>query len=277
MATTHERIAGYYHRGDLLPAIEAGLAAMGKGGDGLHYAELAPVDQFHIGGQEATRQLAAALGIAPGLRVLDVGCGLGGPARQLAAEHNCHVTGVDLCAEYVEVARALSRRVALDGRTAFHAVSAEELSFPPGSFDAAIMLHVGMNIPDKAGVFAGVRRLLKDGARFGMYEILRKQGGGDIAYPVPWAGGPDMCFAAGREAYEEALSAAGFYIESVRDSTAEAIAFFERVQARIERRKMPPLSLQLVMGADFGAKVGNMLDNLRGGAVAPSLVVAVAD
>ena len=179
-------IAQHYAHGDLERAILDALIAMGKDPDRLAIEDLAPVDEFHIGGRAATAEFFEKLGLKSGMHVLDIGSGLGGPARFAAQALGCQVTGIDLTPEYVEVANALARRVGLDKRVSYVCGSAVDLPFPDASFDAAYMLHVGMNIEDKAKLMGEVRRVLKPGAAFGIYDVMRT-GDGDLAFPVPWA------------------------------------------------------------------------------------------
>ena len=120
------------------------------------------------------------------MHLLDVGSGIGGPARTFADAFGCRVTGVDLTEEFVEAANALTRRCGLSDRVSFRQASALALPFADASFDAATLIHVGMNIEDKAGLFAEVRRVLKPDARFGVYDIMRVAEG-EIPYPMPWA------------------------------------------------------------------------------------------
>jgi len=158
---------------------------MGLDPDRLNPFDLAPADEFHVGGLDATRELAEQMELAPGLQILDVGSGIGGPARYFAAERQCKVTGVDLTEEFVQVARSLTRRTKLENLVEFVQASALNLTFNPETFDRAYMIHVGMNISDKAGVFREVRRVLKPGGKFAIFDYVRTKDG-PITYPVPW-------------------------------------------------------------------------------------------
>jgi ubiquinone/menaquinone biosynthesis C-methylase UbiE len=179
---------------------------------------LATVDEFHLGELEATQELGAQMELQPGMRVLDVRSGIGGPARYFAAEHQCKVTGIDLTEEYAQVASSLTRRTNLDHLAEFVQASALHLGFQAGTFDRAYMIHVGMNIADKAGVFREVRRVLRDGGMFAIFDILRS-GDGEIAYPVPWALNAETSFVADVKSYRGALESAGFRVERERDRT----------------------------------------------------------
>jgi ubiquinone/menaquinone biosynthesis C-methylase UbiE len=101
-----------------------------------------------------------------------VGCGIGGPSRYIAETYGCRVTGIDLTDEFVRTAQALARRTSLAGRIDYRQASALDLPFAPGTFDGAYMMHLGMNIEDKAALFTEIRRVLKDNATFGIYDVM---------------------------------------------------------------------------------------------------------
>lgn len=132
----------FYGRGGILDAIVRGVRAAGKDPERLEPADLAAVDEFHVRGRDATIELANRAALAPGLRVLDVGSGLGGTARYLASERQCHVIGVDVTQEYVDAANALTARVGLTGKVEFRHASATALPFGAGVFDHVFTEHV---------------------------------------------------------------------------------------------------------------------------------------
>lgn len=177
----------HYARGGILDAIKAGLRESGKELGRLVPEDLAPVDEFHIRGREATLELALRAGITPGLRVLDVGCGLGGSARYLATEHRCSVTGIDLTHDFVEVARALAEMVGLRDAVHFRQGSALALPFDDGAFDIAWTEHAQMNIADKRTFYAEIARVPAPCGRLVFHDIFQG-GGGEPYFPVPWAG-----------------------------------------------------------------------------------------
>ena len=273
--TTEQVVAQHYTHGSLERAILDALAASGKDVQRLEPADLAPVDEFHIGGRQATIEFAGQLGIRRGMRLLDVGSGIGGPARYFAHEHGCHVTGIDLTEEYVRVADALARRVGLAEGVTFRQGSALSLPFDANTFDGAYMLHVGMNISDKPALFVEVRRVLKPGGVFGIYDVMRTKEG-DLTFPVPWAARPDTSFVADVATYRRLLEAAGFAVERERERRAFAIDFFRQMRARFAASGPPALGLHIVMGADFSQKVANMLATIEAGIIAPTEVVARA-
>jgi SAM-dependent methyltransferase len=182
-----QRVAQHYSREGLEQAILAALQASGKDIDKLSASDLSGADEFHLGWLPATIEFGRDLGLSSDMRVLDVGSGIGGPARYFAREHGCHVTGIDLTEELVQVANALTRRCGLSDRAAFVQGSALALPFADKSFDASSLIHVGMNIPDKAKHFSEVRRALRPGGRFGVYDIMRVA---DAELPYPMRGRP---------------------------------------------------------------------------------------
>ena len=264
----------HYTHGRLIRAITDGLAALGKTPETVAVDDLSPADEFHVGGRTATDDLMKQLHLADDLRVLDVGSGLGGAARFVASRYGCRVTGIDLTEEYVETARALSRWTKLDALLSFHHGSALEMPFADGEFDRAYMLHVGMNIPDKAALFSEVARVLRPGATLAVYDVMRV-GDGALAFPVPWAATPDISALATPDAYKAALRASRLEIVSERARRDFAIEFFHTLRARMAGAGgPPPLGLHLVMGADSRLKIGNMMANIELDVIAPVELIA---
>ena len=179
-------ISKHYAHGDLIEAIRSGLTLQGKSMHTVTIDDLAPVDEFHIGGRRASEDFLDQLAFDAQTKVLDVGCGLGGPARFVASRYGGQVTGIDLTREYVETGNTLCKWVGLDKRIFLQEGSALALPFAEASFDGAYMLHVGMNIEDKEKLAEEVARVLRSGAVFGIYDVMRT-GPGDLAFPVPWA------------------------------------------------------------------------------------------
>jgi MPBQ/MSBQ methyltransferase len=257
-------VRGHYGAGDLSDAILTVLAEAGVDTDHLGAADLFPVDQLHVGGAMATKQVLDRLDVGPGVRLLDVGCGIGGVAR-MAAMAGAEVTGIDLTPEFVEAASALTRAVGLSDRVTFLTTPGESLPLDDGSFDAAVMVHVGMNVPDKQAVFEEVRRVLVPGGRFAVFEQMLI-GDDDLTYPMPWAEDERSSFVETVEDYRVALEAAGFGIDAVEDLTVSTAG------------GPPPgaLSPAAVFGPVFITRVGNNVAATRAGQLGSILVVARA-
>jgi ubiquinone/menaquinone biosynthesis C-methylase UbiE len=269
---THSAVADHYARGGLIEAIRAGLVGIGKSERTVTADDLAPVDEFHIGGREATGELAGQLALVAGDRVLDIGCGLGGPARFIAGRYGCHVTGVDLTRDYVEAGNVLCGWLGLSDRVELRQGDALSLPFQDTRFDAAYMIHVGMNIGDKRALFDEAARVLRKGAHFGVFDVMR-MADGELPHPLPWATTAISNAIAQPSQYRAALRSAGFEITSERDRGAFALEYFERqrVQAAVPSA---PLGLQTLMGARRPEQVRNMLTCIRGALVAPVEIVA---
>jgi len=188
----HE-VKRHWERDGLRDAIHVALAASGKDLDALTIEDLAPFDQFHGGGLPFTRRLAELAGLTPGIRILDVGGGLGGPARTLAAEFGCHVTVIDLAESYVEAGRMLTSLMRLDDAVVFQVGDALDLPFDDGAFDAIWTQNSGMNIADKERLYAGFRRVIRPGGLLVTQEPMSGPERPPI-YPLMWAPDPATDF-----------------------------------------------------------------------------------
>jgi ubiquinone/menaquinone biosynthesis C-methylase UbiE len=268
MSELEEEVARHYSHGSLEAAIRAGLKSLGRVDAEVTPEDLAGIDEFHIGGHEATADLGDKLELGSGATLLDIGSGLGGPARFFARRYGCRVTGVDLTPEYVEVASKLTQLLGLSEQVEFHVGNAVDLPFGDGSFDRATLLHVGMNIPDKERLFGEVYRVLNSAGMFAVYDVMRT-GDAEIAYPVPWAATDATSFVETPETYRRSLAAAGFEILSKRDRRDSGIAFFNRMRARIAESGPPPLGLHILMGEDAPTKLSNMLANIEQRLISP--------
>ena len=264
----------YDQAGTLVARIEAALAALGSAPEAVTTEQLAPLDEFHIGGRAASEHFLDRLGLGPDTRALDVGSGLGGAARFAAQRYGAHVTGIDLTPDFVATGQVLTGWTGLGDRVALVTGSALDMPFDDASFDAAWMIHVGMNIADKTGLARSVARVLRPGAVFGIYDVMRLTDD-ELVYPVPWADGPERNAIAPEAAYLSALEAAGFTVEAVDNRVAIALDFFAGMMARAQAQAGPqPLGTHLLMGESARPKFANMVANITAGRVAPVEIVA---
>lgn len=258
-----DSVASHYSgAGDIAAAIADALRKAGKDLGTLTATDLAAVDEFHVRGRPATLELAQSLNLTAASELLDIGSGLGGPARTVAETFGCHVTGIDLTPAFCEAATALSGWVKLGDRVSFQQGDATSLPFPDARFDAAMTLHVAMNIAAKDRMYAEARRVLKPGGRFGVFDILQGEGG-EVLYPVPWAREASISYLATPRAMQALLTGAGFEILETRDSTEASQAWFDAMAARMAQGAAPPASFRTFMGDDFPTMARNQVANLR--------------
>jgi ubiquinone/menaquinone biosynthesis C-methylase UbiE len=267
------RVAQHYAAANLEQRILAAFKAAGKPRASITLDDLSVVDEFHIGGREATEAIAAQMHLRPGMKLLDIGSGIGGPARYFASAHGCQVTGIDLTTEYVRTAKTLSALVGVSSSVQFKQGSATALPFGNDSFESAYMFHVGMNIQDKVKLIREVKRVLRSEAIFAIYDVMRI-GPGELQYPLPWASKTEESFVATVDDYRQALVDAGFAIAGERERKQFAIDFFARMRQRNEQSGRQPLGLHLVMGETATLKMSNVVDGLRRGVIAPVEIIA---
>lgn len=260
MTDTLEDVRAHYRAAGLVERLKAALAALGPESRQPAPEELAALDHFHTRGIAATAEIAALAGITADMSVLDVGSGIGGPARFVAAAHGCRVTGIDLSEPFVDAARYLTGRTGQDGQVSFMTASALDLPFGDGGFDLVLLLHVAMNIADRARLYREIRRVLRQGGRFATFDVVAA--GGEPHFPVPWARTPATSFLLTAPATRAAIEQAGFRTIASRDDTAAALAWVAQ-----NRAAGPPPSpnLGVVMGPDFPQLVANLARSLADG------------
>jgi ubiquinone/menaquinone biosynthesis C-methylase UbiE len=267
-----ERIGGHYGWSGLMEAIEQEIRGKGIDPQQVTVADLAPVDNFHWHRLAGTLALARAAGIGAADRVLDVGGGIGGPARQLAHRFGCHVTVLDLTAEYCEVGARLTAWTGLADLVSFVNANALEMPFPDASFDVVWTQHASMNIPDKAGLYGEIARVVRQGGRFAFFDVLAGPNQ-PIHFPVPWASDPSFSFLLSPEETRALIAGAGFReISWMADEALEAELerpdpLADEVPAR------PGLNPGLLNGPDGPRMGANVARNSDEGRILPVLGV----
>jgi sarcosine/dimethylglycine N-methyltransferase len=263
-------VRDHYGTTGLTERLKATLTALGPEDQLLTPEQLAVLDQFHTRGLAATAQLAKLVGITADMSVLDLGSGVGGPARYLAATYGCRVTGVDLSEPFVDAARYLTERTGQSGQVSFQTASALDLPFDDGRFDAVLLLHVAMNIADRTRLYREIRRVLKAGGRFATLDAVLING--EPHYPVPWARTPATSFLLTAAATREAIESSGFRTLGWQDDTEVAKAWIAQMRAS---GPPPSPNLGVVMGPDFAQFSANLGRSLMDGRL--GILTAVFD
>jgi SAM-dependent methyltransferase len=262
-------VSEHYSRGNLLERLNVALAEEGIDPDSPQIETLAPYDQFHGRGLEATEEIADLLNIAATDHILDIGSGIGGPARYMAHRFNCQVTGIDLTAEFCDVARHLTQLLGLHGKVKFELGNALAMPFADGSFDGAYSMNVSMNISDKAGLYREIHRVLRPRAWL-MLSELAKGTGEDIDYPTPWANSARTSFLSTPEETLRGLEDAGFDVAMSRNTLDRALAYGARSRAMVGRGEKPPhRAIQLIHGAIAAQVMANSARGLSEARIVP--------
>ncbi|MBB5634110.1 SAM-dependent methyltransferase [Cryobacterium mesophilum] len=266
-------IGEHYGRPGLEESILAALAAAGRDPERIRPEDIADIDELHVGGATTVRQLAHDVGLTSHARILDIGSGLGGPARQYAREFGAIVDGIDVTPRFVTTAASLTRRSGITAGVTFTLGSALDLPYEDAVFDAATMIHVGMNIEDKSTLFRSVARVLKPGARFAIFDFM-VVGDGKVEYPLPWADTVDTSFLATPDDYLSLLGDAGFAIDK-QESRQQAASEGPVSRASSGNEGPPPvLGLQLVLGENVATRMANISAARARGVLAPIEIVS---
>ena len=259
-------LESHYGSDGIVDRIVDALDEAGTDASSLTPDSFAGADEFHIGGRKGSEIVADLLNIEGGRKIIDLGCGIGGPARFLARTKGVHVTGIDLTPEFVEAASALTQLVGMSDQVDFHVGSATSIPFGDDSFDAATMIHVGMNIAEKAVMMSEMARVTRAGGTVLIYDVMRV-GSGALTYPMPWSSTPEFSFLDTQEIYEQAAASAGLNLVSVHNHGEMAKMFFNTPPV-----KPPTVNLGHLMGSDMPIMFANAKEAINAGIMSPIIL-----
>jgi SAM-dependent methyltransferase len=262
---TEDRISRHYGWSGLMERIEQELRQNGIDPQQVTVDQLAPVDNYHWHRLAGTLALARLAGVTGADRVLDVGGGIGGPARQLAHRFGCQVTVLDLTQDYCAVGETLTRWTRLTDRVSFVCRSALAMPFPDGSFDVVWTQHASMNIPDKTRLYNEMARVALRGGRLALFDILAGPNQ-PIHFPVPWASDQSFSFLLSPEDTRALITQAGFR-ELSWMTGQEVQAELQRPFAGEDIAATGGLDPGLLNGTDGPLKAANVQRNLKEGRI----------
>ncbi len=268
MTELESTVAGHYGDANLLSRILTGLEKAGVDLKRASSDDLAPFDEFHIGGRAATEYALSKMPLGHSDHVLDIGCGIGGAARTIASNIGCQVTGIDLTPEFIAAAKALTDLTRLSDRVSFKEANALATPFADETFDAAITVHAAMNIADRAGLYAEISRVLKPDATFCIYDIM-KISDDPITFPVPWAQTSETSHLTTPGEMRTLLKHAGFDVSDEEARTDFAIKFF-----RQRDKTASPIAPRMLTGSGSADKFKNVRVNIEQGRITPVLMIA---
>jgi SAM-dependent methyltransferase len=270
--SNEQAIADHWATGDVYARIVAALKQTSKPLDALTVQDLAPVDHFHARGLPATVELGDRLPIQAHHHILDIGCGLGGPARYFAHRFQCKVSGIDITKPFVEAANKLTHLLGMEDRVTIDYGNGHQLPYADEIFDGAYTQHVTMNVADRPQFFAEAYRVLKPGAFFALTEHGLGPTG-QPHYPLPWSEDGRGAYLVAPAETRALLVAAGFVDIVVEDTGAKYLAAYQQALEMAAQGALPPLGIHLLMGETALQKTRNAARNIEEGRTHPVQVV----
>jgi SAM-dependent methyltransferase len=248
----------HYDGPELVEPVAAAVTAAGLDPGTLDIDDLAALDEFHALGRPATVALARLAAVRPGEAVLDVGAGVAGPARVLAARFGAQVTALDGTPRFCRLAEHLNAATGLASAVTVVCADALRLPFADASFDLVWTQALIQNVADKPALFAELRRVLRPGGRYALFELVAGPGG-PLHFPVPWADTPSQSHLLDAEGMRRAIAEAGFRPGAWR--VGSAVAAEIGAAAAPERPVPPGLGLELLM-PDYEARMASVARNV---------------
>ena len=252
----------FWTRGNLKERIDNALNQSGLNKRSLKIEDLHPIDQYHARGIAATKELAEKIDIKENQSIIDVGCGLAGPARYFADKFKCNVYGVDITPAFIEAGKDFNKRTNMDDKVHLQVSDGNTLPFHNDKFDGAISQHVTMNIENRESFFKEIFRVLKKDMFFAFSEhgLGPKE---NPIFPLPWADNEDMSFLIKPDLTIELLKKIGFKNILFLETGKKYVEGYEKYLKSKRTSDIPTLGMHVIGGQTMFERQKNSMLSIK--------------
>ncbi|MDC1375490.1 methyltransferase domain-containing protein [bacterium] len=271
-----EEVEAFWTRGDIHSRIHSAMTKANLIDKKLEIEELFPIDQYHARGIAATIDLGKRMPIKKHQCILDIGCGLGGPARYYAKEFECIITGIDITPSFVEIGNEFNKITSMSNKVELKVGDGEILDFKSEIFDGAYSQHVTMNVSDRKKFFSEAFRVLKKGSFFAFTEHgLGKEG--NPIFPLPWANTEKMSFLLPPEKTISLLKEIGFSNIEIIETGDKYISGYKKLTNPLPKKENPILGIHVIGGESMKERSINSMKSINENRTLPFEVVCTKE
>ena len=265
-------IENFWTRGDIFSRVQHAMSEAGLINKELNIEDLFPIDQYHARGIAATVDLGKRMPISKNQKIIDIGCGLGGPARYYAKEFKCFITGIDITPSFIEIGNEFNKLTSMSDNIKLLVGNGEILDFKNETFDGAYSQHVTMNISDRKKFFSEAFRVLKKDSFFAFTEHGLGPEGNPI-FPLPWADSSEMSFLLPPETTISILKDIGFSDIKIIETADKYISGYEKLIGLKSAKKKPVLGIHVIGGESMKQRSTNSMQSIKENRTLPFEIV----